>query len=400
MGASVKLVLRKSKKRKDGKVPVWLRVTANRKTRFKSTGVWIEPKYWNERKQEVRGSHELYRSFNDDLAEMRLDAQAAAIRADSAAEVMAKVEGQTGSLTTFFEEFIEKLDAQGKYWEHKKYKVTLGKLQAVAGEAIDWSELDGTLLARFERHCREKRKNNPNTIRKELARLRRVVRQAIKDGVFDVANDPFLTYELPKRVAPDRRRLRKQELDALRNVDLTALDDEVDLARDAFIFAVYGAGVRFGDICQLRRADVTDGTLRYQMMKTGQRVEFPLPAEALAILDKWKSRGDGTFLFPFLQKGDDSDPIRLRRRISSRNAVANKNIKIAAATAEITNPDDVSFHVARHSFADLARRKSGNLYAISKALGHSNLNITERYLSSFDREAVNRLSQDMWSDEG
>ena len=44
----------------------------------------------------------------------------------------------------------------------------------------------------------------------------------------------------------------------------------------------------------------------------------------------------------------------------------------------------VSMHIARHSFANIARQKNANVFDISKALGHSNLKITETYLSKFD----------------
>ncbi|MBD8003129.1 recombinase [Phocaeicola faecium] len=44
----------------------------------------------------------------------------------------------------------------------------------------------------------------------------------------------------------------------------------------------------------------------------------------------------------------------------------------------------VLFHIARHSFANIARQKKANVYDISKALGHSSLKITESYLSKFD----------------
>jgi integrase/recombinase XerD len=57
----------------------------------------------------------------------------------------------------------------------------------------------------------------------------------------------------------------------------------------------------------------------------------------------------------------------------------------------------VSFHVARHSYADFARTRSGDLFAISKALGHASLQITQTYLKSFDRDAVDRLSEQLWT---
>jgi len=96
-----------------------------------------------------------------------------------------------------------------------------------------------------------------------------------------------------------------------------------------------------------------------------------------------------------LEQGDDRDPIRLRQRINTRNTRTNYSLKKAAEKAGL-DPAGLSMHVSRHSFADYARRKSGNLFAISKALGHRDLATTQTYLASFDREAVDQLAEDLW----
>ena len=58
--------------------------------------------------------------------------------------------------------------------------------------------------------------------------------------------------------------------------------------------------------------------------------------------------------------------------------------------------EGLSTHVARHSFADYARQRTGDLYAISKSLGHGNLQTTQTYLKSFDRDAVDKLADELW----
>jgi site-specific recombinase XerD len=78
--------------------------------------------------------------------------------------------------------------------------------------------------------------------------------------------------------------------------------------------------------------------------------------------------------------------VLIRRRISSKNALVNKHLKTLAEMIETDIA--LSFHVSRHSFADYARASGVDLYAISKALGHSNLKVTETYLKSFDHDAV------------
>jgi integrase len=51
----------------------------------------------------------------------------------------------------------------------------------------------------------------------------------------------------------------------------------------------------------------------------------------------------------------------------------------------------IDSHTARHTFADLARQGDADLYSISKALGHSSLAITEKYIKGFDQDAVDEV---------
>ena len=64
----------------------------------------------------------------------------------------------------------------------------------------------------------------------------------------------------------------------------------------------------------------------------------------------------------------------------------NKYLKDIAKKAEITK--NVTTHTARHSFADIARKKTDNIYNLSKTLGHSSIKVTEAYLATFDEQAV------------
>ena len=395
---SVRPVLRTSKERDDGRAPVWIRITKNRKSRYISTGIYIDPDYWNDNKREVRKSHELASAYNDKIRTLRIDCERAALEADTAQAAKDEVVGESGSFTQFFERFIGRLKARDQYWERKKYNTTLNKLQEALGKNIRWADLTPDALSKLERHCREERDNNPNTTRKELSRVRRVVNQAIKESVISAGDDPFLAYEMPERVEPDRRSLSLDEMKAIEGLDLDPTSDKAR-DRDAFLFAFYGGGVRFSDICCLRPSNVQEGRLEYRMMKTENLVRIPLPDPALEIVRRWADAHDEPYLFPYLEQGDEDDPVHLRKRISVWNQMANRNLKELAQEAEISSPDDVTMHVARHSFGDLARRRGDDLYAVSQALGHSDLKTTERYLAAFDDEAVNNLTDQIWSDD-
>ncbi|MEX0820608.1 MAG: site-specific integrase, partial [Rhodothermales bacterium] len=272
---SVKRVLRKDKMRKDGTAPIWIRVTANRKSRYLATGIRIEPKHWNDNKEEVRGGHELADAYNDELQRQFLEASKEALRASSAKQVKQAVRGDSGSLTGYFQAHIDALDKSGQFWEWKKYRVTLGKLKECFGESISFDEIDVKALREFEKFCRYTKRNAVNTTRKELGRLRRVIRQAEKDG--EVEKNPFRVYDMPKRKKPDRRKLTFKTIQKLDALDLT---DDLATARDAFVFAFYARGMRFGDLCCLKVEDVRGDQFEYTMMKTGQKVRGKLPAQA------------------------------------------------------------------------------------------------------------------------
>ena len=239
--ATVKLVLRAAKRKADGTAPVYLRVTADRKSRYLATGVAVEPKHWNENKRAVRASHPLAPALNAKLQDLLMKATRQALETPSAAAVKENLTGAGGTLTAYFDRFINELDAAGRFWEWKKYRVTLGKLRDCFGKELDWKQLDRPALARFERHLRERCGNGPNTVRKELQRLRRVVRQAIKDGIVPPSADPFLLYDRPPARKPDRAKLTLEEVQALEALDLE-VGSVLAVSRDAFVLAFYGGG--------------------------------------------------------------------------------------------------------------------------------------------------------------
>ena len=144
---TLKFVLRTTNARDDGRAPIYLRITANRKSRFKTTGILVKPKHWNEERQEVRKSHELASAYNDKLRRIWLTAEEAGLSASSAAEVKAAVEGTRGSLTDYFEAYIDRLDRRDQFWQKRKFETTLRKLQETFGrEGINWNDLDRQAL--------------------------------------------------------------------------------------------------------------------------------------------------------------------------------------------------------------------------------------------------------------
>jgi hypothetical protein len=82
--ASVKVIIRNDKINKNnGFAPLFIRIIKDRKTKFISLGVKIEPKYWDEDKMSIRKGASNYRELNNFIIQKRAEAEKATIELEA-----------------------------------------------------------------------------------------------------------------------------------------------------------------------------------------------------------------------------------------------------------------------------------------------------------------------------
>ncbi len=74
--ATIATVLRKDKINKKGLAPIHFRITRHRKSRYISSSIYIDPKYWNSKKEIAKPSHPNSTQINNHLAKKFSDLQA------------------------------------------------------------------------------------------------------------------------------------------------------------------------------------------------------------------------------------------------------------------------------------------------------------------------------------
>ena len=79
--ATLKYIIRPGKVRANGEAPIYLRITQSRKSRFMSTGVYLQERDWNPERQQVRKSHPLAVKLNDHLQTELLQARGKVMQA-------------------------------------------------------------------------------------------------------------------------------------------------------------------------------------------------------------------------------------------------------------------------------------------------------------------------------
>jgi len=176
----------------------------------------------------------------------------------------------------------------------------------------------------------------------------------------------------------ERCALMGSELQTIRNkhFDITRLA----LVRDIFVFCCY-TGLAYADVKKLNRSEVSIGVdggkwIFTSRQKTENPSRIPLLPTTLELMEKYKDHpqcvADGRLL-----------PVLSNQKMNSYLK------KIADACGIQKN---VTFHIARHTFATTVTLSNGvPIETVSKLLGHKNLRTTQHYAKILDK----KVSDDM-----
>lgn len=430
---------------KKGTYVVMLRITENKKHKRIKTSVELKSvKYWNPKAQEVRKSEPDFKIMNEKLkdlkskleeAEHKLEEQGAGITSTKVVKTY-KAKRKVFSFMDYASEFSERTFEAGDYRTYTKYITFLNKLRLFIngikpeeipsiprnGKKLDeymsklkedllFNEINLTFLNKFKAYLqRIPNGKNPeitlhqNTISKQFDNFKSLYNKGIielKDEGLEMKENPFANFQCDT-IDTNKEKLTWEEIEALKALEL----EEGSLlwhTRNCFMLAFHCAGMRAGDLIQLRGTNIVseNGKWRivYRMGKTSIIKKPLLCPEALSIITQYISLDNRTsdYIFPLLDnnapyakaitwESREQLPFNIKKlllqHINAKNSLLNKYLSKLALMADIKKK--VSMHIARHSFADIARKEDANLYDISKALGHSSLRITEKYLSNFD----------------
>ena len=192
--------------------------------------------------------------------------------------------------------------------------------------------------------------------------LKTVCRLAYREGLADI-----LLFDKVKVSKGDKKlpkALDRCSLDKLMKIQFEELEEEMETARDLFVFACH-TGAAYCDLMELSRLHLVrdnEGSLwlKFNRQKTGVLCRIKLLPEAIRIIEKYKS--------------DE----RERLLPQMKYATYQSYLKALRLRAGIAFP--FTTHTARHTFATLITLEQGvPIETVSKMLGHSNVSMTERY---------------------
>ena len=399
--ATVKVILKANKVDEKGEMPLYLRITKNRKAKFISIGIKVHPDLWDEPNQRVKKKYPNATKVNAFIAKKVSEAECTAVGLEtskkyvSSKKIKEEIMGKASvSLIKYIEDFQATTLQKGKMGTHDKVNAVLLKLKTYLNNAdIYFDEFDLDFVKKYEKYMRDVLGNKPNTIHSNLKIFRKFFNDAIREDLIEAHLNPFTKYKLSWEKT-NRAYLNDEELLAIEKLELKE-NTIMFHHKNMYVFAAYAGGIRISDLLQLRWCNYDGTHVRIFTQKTKESISVKLPSKAIEILEYYKSLNPDTkttdFIFPFLSNTIDySNPSVLFKAISSNTAYANKNLKTIATKAELTK--SISFHSSRHSFATRALQKGMRIEYVSKLLGHSTIKTTQIYTKIVNSDLDNAMS--------
>lgn len=432
-GVSINFEL-KSVPMKRGTFVVMLRVIENQHHKRCRTDVEVPRKAdWDQKRQCVKSSAPYADRLNEVLSNTRRKAlETYHAQQDEGIASGASVvrELQRSAKQHPFIEFcrrrIAEMESLRQYGNAKKYGDTVNKLASFAESRhekdILVTEIDKRWVDAFveyllvlpnQRYQDGKMTLSKNTVVKHQKILRALLNNAKDKGY--ITTNPMTGMEI-KEAPTITRHLSDEELQKLKTAQF-ATGTGLSNGRNLYLFSIYAAGMRMGDVLMLRWNNIVsrrgEARLNYIMSKTGKAVDIVLVEEALSIINQYRTpeSKDTDYVFPYLDAGaeyahyKDYNSImqmpkeihkKLFTAINAKEVVVNKQLK---KVADMLGMEPFSFHSARRDFGRLAYDAGVKSLQIQDLLCHENIATTERYMRRLDHSAADNALEQTFSAE-
>jgi site-specific recombinase XerD len=382
--------VKKDKQKSDGTFPVMCRVTIDgQPTRF-NTKISVNPNIWDAKAGVAIGKSNEAVEVNLLLNEIKaslhnvyhdLLTKGNSVNAERVKNIFLGIDVKHQTVLELFQrhnEDVAKLVGISKSKETlQKYEVARTRMADFIKEYynvsdISLKEVNHMFLHNFEIYLMTSCNCKENTTAKFLQRFRTIIIMAKNNGWIHI--DPFANFKI-KFKKTDRGYLTQQEIDVIMHKEFSS--ERLERVRDIFIFSCF-TGLAYIDVKNLRRSNIRtsfdDGLwVMGKREKTGVNYNVPLLDVPKQIIEKYSDKLPDGKVLPVMS-----------------NQKMNEYLKEIGAICGIDK--DLTYHLARHTFATLTLTKGVSIESVSKMLGHTNIKTTQIYARITDVKVSNDMA--------
>lgn len=384
MKATFKIEMRKDYATKDGKRPICLRYTANRRTTLISLNILIKPRHWNKVSCTVRDTEPHSYYYNKAISEFYQKADTIIMenffKPLSISQFIEKIRDKSFGNTDFYVfieneiELLKKVRAPGTIENYNKLINTLKAWKPT----LSFDEITLDFIQQFHNHELEVG-NLPSTIYKKHANFKFLIGIAVDKE--KIAKAPYEKFEIKKNI-------KAQNNDILTEDELKKLQDAYDKKKYSkgkqevlreFLFACYTS------LAYAEYSIVTFADIKLIKIDTGEY--YPL-------LSNERTKTDIIYKIPIVSPkvvaliGEGEPSQNIFSPIS--NQPTNRYLKSIMKDLHIEK--EMTFHRARHTFRTIAARKGINDGIAERIMGHAEGNeIKDIYIHLHDEDIIKEM---------
>jgi len=389
--------IKRTKKKRDGTVPIYARLTVNGLRAEFGLQKSIKEEQWNKEKGCVKGSSSETRRFNLSLDlvknklygyKLQLEEESKEVTAEALKNAYLGIEDDPKTILGIFYEHNDRCKGLiGIDFAHGTYERYVTCVKHVERfikhkykrDDLSIKEVNPVFIRDFEFYLKTTRKCCNNTAVKYIKNFKKIVRIALSNGWLKA--DPFANIKFHLDDV-DLDFLTEEELNKVMNKHFDI--ERLEQVKNIYLFCCF-TGLAFVDVKSLSYSDIQDVNgklwIKKRRQKTKNWCNIPILEPAIQIMNKYKNHPDCI-------KNDRILPVLTNQKM-------NAYLKEIADLCGINKK--LSTHTARHTFATTVTLANHiSIEVVSKMLGHSSINMTKKYARVVD----DLISKDMMKIDG
>lgn len=385
-------IVSKTRIRKDGKVPLFCRLTYLDKRKQFAVGLFVNPKTWNNSLQECEppSNENNYINSQLNLIKNQINQVFLYLQINNSEftvdDIYTKFKGNTpkkelGVLEVYelFNIRIYKLIGRDlKKVTYRKYIESFVHLKSFIKayfkvNDIKLKDLKLNFLNEYEYFLKTQKGLEQSTINKAIQRFRKVIQFALEQEYID--KNPFIGYKA-KRLQKEVIYLTEDELKSLENYDFS--QTRLQQVKDLFVFCCY-TGLAFKEMSNLKPDHIVKGFdgnkwIKMNREKTSKPLMIPLLPKALDMINKYQNE---EVLLPLIS-----------------NQRFNSYLKEIADIVGLKK--NLTHHIARKTFASTVLLFNDvPMEIVSELLGHSKISTTQDYYAKIVNKKLSETMKDL-----
>jgi integrase len=415
---TAKVILFVGKELANGEHPLMIRISDDKKKKYRSLGVSLPESKWNKKSKSLKGmkartkDDPKYKEYEDYLKlrsrikviESKYNVEITSLakegRAVTIDQLIERVEKPIKKTTvlSYFQDRIDYFQEKGSIGNAEVYSTARNRLKSYLNDKdIRFSDINKSFLKKY-REWFEKDGIRDTSISVYLRTLRALYNSAIDDGFAKIVDYPFGRNSVIAGLSKEtnKRAITKDEVEKIKSKKVTG---KLKDAQNYFIFGYHGWGINFIDIALLRWKDIVDDRVSYIREKTKgkkqKKISFPVTNQIEEVLSCYRSLtgvDKENYIFPILNRHIHITPKQKKNRIRKVITQTNSDLKDLAIKAEVKTK--LTTYVWRHTFATVLKNELNiSTAVISEMMAHSGEGVTATYLADFDDTVKDKAAE-------